>query len=67
MLLRSGAGLTVSDINKITNIPKPSCYKLINDLVKNDLLQKDKNRFILGERLKQIARLDLHDVDKIYF
>ena len=64
VVVRSGAGLTVSDISKITNIPKPSCYKLINDLVKNDLLQKkDKNRFILGERLKQIARLDLHDID----
>ena len=64
VVVKSGAGLTVSDINKITNIPKPSCYKLINDLVKNDLLQKkDKNRFILGERLKQIARLDLHDID----
>ena len=29
----------------------------------NKLQKKDKNRFILGERLKQIARLDLHDID----
>ena len=39
VVVKSGAGLTVSDINKIT-APKPSCYKLINDLVKNDLYKK---------------------------
>ena len=63
-VVKSGNGLTVTKISEISNIPKPSCYKLINDLVKNNLLIKqNKNKFILGERLKQIVRLDLQDID----
>ena len=64
VVVRSGAGLTVRKISEITNIPKPSCYKLVNDLVKNSLLKKqNENKYVLGERLKQIARLDLQDID----
>ena len=64
IVVKSGNGLTVKKISEISNIPKPSCYKLVNDLVKNNLLKKlNKNKYVLGERLKQIARLDLKDID----
>ena len=64
IVVKSGNGLTVKKISEISNIPKPSCYKLVNDLVKNNLLKKlNQNKYVLGERLKQIARLDLQDID----
>ena len=67
VVVKSGTGLTVTKISEITNIPRPSCYKLINDLQKNDLLRKkSENKYVLGERFKQIARLDFQDVDVKY-
>ena len=67
VVVKSGTGLTVTKISEITNIPRSSCYTLINDLQKNDLLRKkSENKYVLGERFKQIARLDFQDVDVKY-
>ena len=60
----AGKPLSVKDISESTMIPKPSCYKLIQDLLKVALLSKDsKNDLFLGDRLKQLVRMNHHDPD----
>ena len=69
VVVKSGTGLTVTNISEITNIPRPSCYKLINDLQKNDLLyfQADMN-FRIGrfekaiELAKQVLKMNNKNV-----
>ena len=64
VVARAGKPLSVKEISESTNFPKPSCYKLVQDLIKDDLLIKGKgNKFILGERLKQLVKLDHQDLD----
>jgi len=64
IVVSAGKPLSVTEISNRTNFPKPSCYKLVNDLVKNELIaRKESNEFILGDRLKQLARMDYQDLN----
>ena len=62
----AGKPLSVKEISNATMIPKPSCYKLIQDLVKVTLLSKDseKNLF-LSDRLTQLVKMNQQDPDLI--
>ena len=58
----SGTPLSVKEITTLTGFPQPSCYKLIHDLLNDKLLIKaNENKYILGERLKQMVRMDHQD------
>ena len=58
----AGKPLSVKEISESTNFPRPSCYKLVHDLLQDALLIRDSgNRFVLGERLKQLVRMDQKD------
>ena len=60
----AGRPLSVREISEATNFPKPSCYKLVQDLVKDDLLIRGKsNEFVLGERLKKLVKMNHQDSD----
>jgi len=54
---------TVADICAHSDLPKPSAYRLVQDLVGVGLIEPvAKGRFALGTRLKRIARADQSDL-----
>jgi DNA-binding IclR family transcriptional regulator len=54
---------SVADIVAHSQLPKPSAYRLVNDLVAVGLIDPvSKGRFAIGSRLKQIAFTDRSDV-----
>jgi len=60
----AGKPLSVKEISNATMIPKPSCYKLIQDLLKVALLSKNsKNDLFIGDRLTQLVRMNQKDQD----
>lgn len=60
----AGGGVSVSEISVSTGYPKPTCYRIVQDLVAAGLLEAEsKGRFRLGRRLHRIARLDRNDAD----
>lgn len=53
---------TVADICAHSDLPKPTAYRLVNDLVGAGLLDPvDKGRFAIGTRLKMITEPDQSD------
>jgi len=53
---------TVSDICAHTDLPKPSVYRLAQDLVTTGLLEPiGRGQFTIGSRLKRIAQIDHSD------
>lgn len=60
----SGRQITVAEIAAATGFPKPSCYRLVQDLVNCGLfVSPEKGRFQIGDRLHRIAKLDRSDAD----
>lgn len=60
----SGGSVSVSEICAATGYPKPSCYRLVQDLVTAGLLESsEKGLFSLGSRLHRISQLDRTDAD----
>ena len=54
---------TVSDICAHSDLPKPSAYRLVQDLVGVGLIEPvAKGRFAIGTRLKRISQSDQSDV-----
>lgn len=53
---------SVADICDRSDLPKPTVYRLVQDLVSTGLLEPiGKGRFVVGTRLKRIARNDHSD------
>lgn len=53
---------TVADICAHSELPKPTAYRLVNDLVESGLLDPvGKGRFAIGNRLKRITEADQSD------
>ena len=53
---------TVADICAHSDLPKPTAYRLVHDLVSVGLLEPvGKGRFSVGSRLKQITQVDQSD------
>lgn len=53
---------TVAEISAHTDIPKPTAYRLVNDLTEAGLLDPvSKGQFTIGYRLKQITEPDQSD------
>lgn len=60
----SGGAATVNDISAATGYPRPSVYRLVQDLLAAELLQTpDKGVFRIGPRLHRISRLDKTDAE----
>ena len=65
MIAVAGRPIKVADIQKATDLPRPTCYRLLQTLFDNRLIEDpDKtSRYVIGERLIRIALLGKSDVD----
>lgn len=65
MIAVAGRGLTAADVQKATELPRPTCYRLLQTLVDNRLVDDpDRNsHYVIGERLVRIALLGKSDID----
>ena len=61
----AGRPLSAAEIQRATDLPKPSCYRLIQSLVDQKLVDQpgEDGKVIIGERLIRIALLGKSDVD----
>lgn len=60
----SGGSATASDISDATGYPKPSVYRLLQDLQKSGLLDSPaKGAFSVGSRLHRISQMDRSDAE----
>jgi len=61
----AGRPVSVAEIQKATGLPKPTCYRLIQSLTEQKLLDQPAGdgRFVIGERAIRIALLGKSDVD----
>lgn len=56
------AGSSVADICKLSDLPKPTVYRLVQELVSAGLLEPvTKGAFVIGARLKRIAHSENSD------
>ena len=55
----AGQPVTPSELQKMTGIPRPTCYRLLTMLAENRLLDVPEHgmRYVIGERLLRIALL----------
>jgi len=60
----SGRAVSASEVQRVTNIPRPTCYRLLQSLAEYRLLDTpdDRQRYLIGDRLKRIALLGQSDV-----
>ncbi len=65
MIAVAGRPIKVADIQKATGLPRPTCYRLLQTLLENRLIEDDNDtsRYVIGERLIRIALLGKSDVD----
>ena len=60
----SGGAISVGDISAATGYPKPTCYRLVQDLKSAGLLDMpEKGLFRIGDRLHRISQFDRNDID----
>ena len=56
---QAGRALNVAEICEATDLPKPTTYRLVQDLIGTGLLEPEtKGQFTLGARLRRIGRED---------
>ena len=60
-----GRPVSATEIQSATDVPKPTCYRLVQTLCEQGLIEDSNNdgRYIIGERLIRIALLGKSDVD----
>ncbi|WP_282021716.1 IclR family transcriptional regulator [Ruegeria faecimaris] len=60
-----GRPVSVAEVQRATDLPKPTCYRLIQSLVEQNLLDEpsDDGKYIIGERMIRIALLGKSDAD----
>ena len=53
------------EVQKASGLPKPTCYRLIQSLLEQRLIEQPAGdgKFVIGERLIRIALLGKSDVD----
>lgn len=60
----SGRAVTAPDIQQLTGLPRPTCYRLLQSLAEQRLLDEpEPGRYLIGERLVRLALLGQTDVD----
>jgi len=61
----AGRPITVAELQKATGFPKPTCYRLVQTLQDQRLLEQSDTdgKVVIGKRLIRIARLGKADVD----
>lgn len=61
----AGRPVSVAEVQRATDLPKPTCYRLIQSLVEQKLVDEPSGdgRYVIGERMIRIALLGKSDVD----
>jgi len=60
----SGRAVTAPEIQQLTGLPRPTCYRLLQSLAEQRLLDEpEPGRYLVGERLVRLALLGQTDVD----
>ncbi len=61
----AGRAVSPTDVQRVTGLPRPTCYRLLQTLAEHRLLDEPDgaSRYLIGERLKRIAILGQPDVD----
>jgi len=61
----AGRPVTVAEAQKATDLPRPTCYRLLQTLAEHRLIEspEDDGRYVIGERLIRIALLGKSDID----
>ncbi|GAB5446357.1 IclR family transcriptional regulator [Gymnodinialimonas sp.] len=60
-----GRPVSVAEVQTASGLPKPTCYRLVQSLVDQGLIEDphDDGRYVIGERMIRIALLGKSDVD----
>ena len=60
----AGRPITASEVQQLTDLPRPTCYRLLHSMQAEQLLDAvSSGRFIVGESLVRLALLGQTDVD----
>ena len=60
----AGRPVTASEVQQLTDLPRPTCYRLLHSMQAEQLLDEvSSGRFIVGESLVRLAILGQTDVD----
>lgn len=60
----AGRPITASEVQQLTDLPRPTCYRLLQSMQAEQLLDEvSSGRFIVGESLVRLALLGQTDVD----
>ena len=61
----AGRPLSVAEIQEATDLPRPTCYRLLQTLTEHGLLDgnPDDSKYLLGDRLIRLALMGTSDVD----
>ena len=60
----AGRPVTASEVQQLTDLPRPTCYRLLHSMQAEQLLDEvSSGRFIVGESLVRLALLGQTDVD----
>lgn len=61
----AGRPVTVAEIQKASDVPRPTCYRLVQSLLEQGLIDDPSNegRYVIGERMIRIALLGKSDID----
>ena len=60
----AGRSVTPPEVQQMTGLPRPTCYRLIQSLREQRLLDEpEQGRFLLGERMVRLALMGLSDDD----
>ena len=61
----AGRPVSPAEVQKATGLPKPTCYRLLQSLQEQKLLDQpsEDGKFVIGERMIRIALLGKSDVD----
>lgn len=61
----AGRPISVAEVQKATDLPRPTCYRLLQTLIDHRLIDSpnDDGRHVIGERLIRLALLGKSDID----
>ena len=60
-VVAAGGPVSVPDLVRLTQLPRPTCYRLVNALERSGLLEREEGGHVLGQRLLRIALLGQSD------
>lgn len=61
----AGRPLSPAELESMTDLPRPTCYRLLQTLAKHQFLDETdaKSRFVIGKKLVQVTLLAKNDAD----